>query len=130
MDESALIDAYLWQTFSFGNVSGLSPAQGLCLVLQHVRDSESCAVEYEDVTPALENTHFVETSSAGQSCRSEPFQALALSVYGTITTPSESTVVETRYLDAVRISLRLGAAATARIDAAVMVLNTPEVSGP
>ncbi len=130
MYESDLTDTYLWQEFTFSNVSGLAPSQGMCLVLQFVSaDSHSCNVQYQSYGAWMFGTNLVRTASAGSSWISETDQSMLFHVYGTVTTPGSPETVNVYSLRGVDITLRVQDQPTASVQTSVEVLNGPEVTG-
>ena len=128
MYESSLMSSFLWYTFSFTSVAGLSPGQGLCLVLKTTSTDGSCRVEYASGGVSLPNAGYLEY---GGSWTVNTDYALQFYVYGTITTSSgEPEVVNVYDLTRVGIKLRIGADARTRVQTAAQVLNAPEVTGP
>ena len=127
MYESSLTTSFVWQEFSFSNVAGLSPSQGLCLVLEHVSDAHSCMVEYQGGSVSLPNAGLLEYNGSWTLTTDKD---LNFYIYGTVTTTGEPTVVELKHLTGVRISIRLGEDPSSRVETGVQVLNIPEVAAP
>jgi type II secretory pathway pseudopilin PulG len=127
MYESSLLDGYLWQEFSFSNTSGLSPTQGLTLVLTMItRDTHLADVQYDVGGGA----GLLVTTNAGSSWTYDAGKAMLYYIYGTVTTETTPDPVTREWLDAVGITLRVGDASSARVDTAVQILNRPEVTAP
>jgi len=126
MPESTLGAAYLWQTFSFGTVSGLSPAQGLCLVLAlSTSDAHLADVQYN----APGGSNRLTTSNAGSSWTKDAANSMIYYVYGTATTSTLPAAITRSWLRRVNIIVRAGADAALRVETAARVLNEPEVTG-
>lgn len=119
-----------WEPFTFNLVSGLSPNDGLCLVLQHVSDKHSAQVVYQASGAFIPNATLVTSADQGVTWSSNSFGALQLYVYGTYMTPD--TTVAPGPLKVVYISLEsqgAGAAVAMRLDSAVVCLNRPSMGG-
>ena len=126
--ESGLLGTYEWQEFSYTSVGGISPSQGLCLVLRFVSaDVHSCDILYRDRRTILSNGAFVSTTNAGSTWTKNTAKGLSFYIYGTITAYGEPQMVDVYYLTGVRVALRLGAGAGSRVETGVQVLNKPEV---
>lgn len=129
--ESLLGNSPSWQEFTFTNVSGLSPSEGLCLVVTPAPENtnvDPCILRYNSAG----GSGILTTYDGGLSWTNDAGQAMAYYVYGTITTgdgPLEP-VAESFFLIGVEIGLRVGPDASTRVETAVQVLNAPEVAGP
>jgi len=131
MLESSLTATPWWQQFSFSTASGLSPSQGMCLVVAFASttgDADTANIR-KSGGGALSNSNFVKTSNAGSSW-SATTESLLYYVYGTITAPTAPVVTQQYYVTRVRIKLRTGSNADARAETFVQILNEPEVTGP
>jgi len=126
MMESLLGDTHLWQEFSFSAATGLSPSQGLCLVVRWISDTTPCDVQRGPAGSATVDYNVVSTTSAGASWSSGT-EALPFQVFGTVTTPSTPAAVNLEQVSGVRIRLRVGNDANAGLDAGVQILNQPEL---
>ncbi len=126
MFESSLTNVYSGVEFSFGNVTGLSPGQGLCLVLQHVSDTVSASIRFE----TTKGLGLVETNDGGSSWTYASVGSLHYEVYGTVTTSGPPPEPVTRPLRAVDISLTAGAGSPTRVETTVRTLNEPELPAP
>ena len=125
MEEAGLGEAYLWQEFAFSNASGLSPTQGLTLVLAMIKkDTHLADIQYD----AGGGEDMLTTSNAGSSW-TQHHHSMLYYVYGTVTTTTTPDPVVREWLDAVGITLRVGEESSARVDTAVQILNQPEVTG-
>jgi len=128
MPEANLDDVlYLWQEFPFSNVSGLSPTQGLCLVLaMDTRDRQLADIQYD----GSGGSGRCSTSTAGSLWISHSGSSMLYNVYGTVTTVSTPDPVTREWLRSVDIALRVGSDAATRVATATSVLNEPEVTVP
>ncbi|MCK4661091.1 MAG: prepilin-type N-terminal cleavage/methylation domain-containing protein [Phycisphaerae bacterium] len=124
MPESILTDGYLWKEFSFSNVSGLSPDEGLCLVLQHFGASnKSATIQYENVG----GSGRLETTDGGTSWSFDDDKSMYYCIYGTYMSPGPPQTASRQYVTGVRVAIQAGDQTSARLDTAVRMLNTPEV---
>ncbi len=126
MLESTLSEFYAWQEFTFSNAAGLSPNQGLCLVLKWVNDAHSANIQHDTAGGSGELT----TNDGGLPMTYQNGQSMLYRVYGTITTPDPPETVDHYFLTRIGMALRVGADTASRIDTAVGILNAPEVSAP
>jgi len=125
MYESNLGESYLWQEFSFSNVSGLSPTQGLCLVLAlNKKDAHLADIQYDNGG----GSGLLTTSDGGGSWVHDGSRSMMYYVYGTATTVTTPDPVTRAWLRQVGITLRAGADASARVETAAQVLNEPELT--
>jgi prepilin-type N-terminal cleavage/methylation domain-containing protein len=126
--EATLDSNYNWRDYAMTQVFGLSPKEGLCLVLEHVSGSESCEVRYQSGGIALPDHGLLESSNEGASWLLTSDKGLHFEVKGKYTTPGGPPIeVTRRYLTSVRMSLRTGSDAEASIHTGIPLLNTPEV---
>jgi type II secretory pathway pseudopilin PulG len=126
MYESALDPSYLWEEFSFASVSGLSPTQGLCLVLAlNKKEAHLADVRYDDGA----GSGLLTTTDAGSNWNYNSGKAMLYYVYGTVTTTSQPDPLVRQWLRSVGIKLRVGSETSSRIESAVEILNEPEVTG-
>lgn len=124
VNESSLPSSATWLEFPFSSVSGLGPNDGVCLVLQHGSGGgNSATVRFEDNIGAGR----VTTSNAGSTWTYDTGKSLYYYAYGRFTTVGPLQTAVRRYVTGVRVALRYGADATARLDAAARCLNSPEV---
>jgi len=126
MYESALDPSYLWEEFSFASASGLSPTQGLCLVLaMNKKDTHLADVQYDSGA----GSGLLLTTNGGGSWTNYGSMSMLYYVYGTVTTTSLPDPVTRQWVRSVGITLRVGPAPSTRVETAVQVLNMPEVTG-
>jgi hypothetical protein len=126
--ESTLLSGYLEQEFQFSGTEGLSPEQGLNIVVRWIANGTSCKLWGRDKNVTASNTGLWKSTDWGASWVSLPGQSLLFTVYGTVTTAGEPQVQSTYYLDGIAVSLRAGDDGQSRIHAGVRILNRPEVS--
>jgi hypothetical protein len=127
MYESSLGVEYLWEEFSFSSVSGLSPAQGLCLVLaMNKKDANLADIQYD----LASGTGLLTTSDAGKTWLGNAGQSMLYYVYGTATTLTTPDPITREWVRSVGIKLRAGADSAAAVETATQVLNEPEVTAP
>ncbi len=123
-----------WTEVAFSGASGLSPDQGLCLVLKWESDpyyyANSCAVHYQTSGASPSGSHMVKTTDGGSSWTTPVGESMLFKVYGTVTTPEGTWWGETTKVDWIRVSFRVGGDLVDRLDVAVQMLNRPEVSVP
>ena len=130
LKDASDFDCYVAE-FSFSNVSGLSPTEGLCLVLEFVSaDHHSCKVRFQDKNAILPSAAFLQTEDAGSTWNPYTDQALLFYVYGTVTTPGEPTTVDVSYVTGVRVSIRVDQDTAYTVDTGVQTANAPEVIDP
>ena len=123
MLESDLIPDYTWQEFSFANVSGLAPGQGLCLVLEHVRDRAAANVRFDGAS----GPGYLETGDGGSSWDYYATRAMHYNVYGTSSAPGPPQTATRRYVTGVHMSLQISDNPALRIVTAAPTYNMPEV---
>ena len=104
--EATLLDTYLRQEFTFSSVSGLSPDQGLCLVVRCLTGSYPAWIRGQDENVSTPNSCLVRTTNAGDSWWACTDESLLFTVYGTVTTSGQPQIQSTYTLEAVRITLR------------------------
>ena len=127
MDERNLAESYLWEEFPFSSVGGMRPSQGLCLVLALIKDDAHLAdVQYDDAGGAGRLT----TASGGSSWSSDDSKAMVYAIYGTVTSNTQPDPVTREWLRAVGVKLCVGPDSSASVQAAVQILNAPEVTAP
>jgi hypothetical protein len=126
MYEDALGASYLWEEFSFASVSGLSPSQGLCLVLAvQKKDPHLADIQYDDASGSGRLT----TTDKGTNWNYDAGKSMLYYVYGTVTTLGPPEAVTRQWLLSAGIKLRVGPDPSTRVETEVQVLNVPEVTG-
>jgi hypothetical protein len=125
--EVTLSDEYTWREFSFGSVSGMTPSQGICIVLQRVSDQESCDVQGAGPGAATGAHSMAQGSGSSWSATTE---SLAFEAFGTVTSSTAPEMAELFYLTGARIKLRVGDDPATGVETGVRVFNEPEVAGP
>jgi hypothetical protein len=127
--ENSLDSSYAISESSFSSATGLAPNGGACIVFRWVNDADACDVLNKTLTLALLGGHkFISTSNAGTSWSGNAFRVMPLIVYGRSATKDPDQYKY--YLQSVRLNLRAGADATARVCSSARILATPEVSAP
>jgi hypothetical protein len=127
LDESTLSSSNTWTTFTYAKAGGFRPGDGLCLTLEWVSDSDSCAVSYVSGTGAAPAANLV-ASSDGVAWSAVTTDDLVYYVYGTYSTPAPVTYTYT--LTNVRCALRVGGDPNARCGTTARLVNEPPVLGP
>jgi prepilin-type N-terminal cleavage/methylation domain-containing protein len=126
--ESSLTADFTRQEFSFSNVLGLSPDQGICLVFRWMQGPGTvCVLQGQDQNNKPENGNLVESTDQGASWPSYTNRTLLYEIYGTVTTPG-TPVEQTYYLRTVNIRLRAGDNQQSAVYTAANTLNKPEVT--
>lgn len=132
---STLPTDYTLLDFAFSDVTISNPGKEYVIVVKGtVADAADIQYYYSPDAPADDPT-MVYTTDGGSSwgpkknarkCNDMPFY-----FYGTYTTEStEPVTVERYFVRRVDLTLRIGADASAHVDAAIDVLNNPEVASP
>jgi prepilin-type N-terminal cleavage/methylation domain-containing protein len=126
--ESALLNGYREQEFAFTLASGLSPTEGLCLVVKWVADASACQLQGVNANGSTSDSFLVKSSDKGVSWSAPTGASLLYTVYGTVTTTGQPQVQNTYYLNRVTIRLRAGTDTQTTLRSAVRLLNKPEVT--
>ncbi len=126
--ESTLLSSYLEQEFPFSGVQGLSPEQGLSIVVKWISNGTACKLWGQDKNVTTANTGLCTSSNRGVTWVSLPGQSLLFTVYGRVTTAGEPQVQSAYYVDRVTVSLRAGDNGQSTIHTGVRILNRPEVN--
>lgn len=126
--ESTLLSGYLEQEFQFSGTEGLSPEQGLNIVVKWTSNGTACKLWGRDKNVTATNTGLGRSSDWGASWVSLPGQSLLFTVHGTVTTAGEPQVQSTYYLDGITVGLRAGDDSQSSVHTGVRILNRPEVS--
>jgi len=126
--ESTLLEGYSAREFTFSSAGGLSPQQGLCLVVQWVANGTACKVQGQDKDVMGPNNDLAKSANRGASWSLLTNQSLFFSVYGTIATASDPQVQETHYLGGTNVTLRVGNDTQATVQTGVRLLNRPEAN--
>ncbi len=128
LDENMLTGSYTWQESSFANASGLSPSQGLCLVIKHAAGTEACEILIQDDHFYSSRTNLIKTTNGGVSWTAPSEQSMLFRVYGTVTTTGEPDIQNTYYIRGVRIKLSVSDGAGESVSTGVKILNKPEIT--
>ncbi|MBN2129397.1 MAG: hypothetical protein JW741_07865, partial [Sedimentisphaerales bacterium] len=126
--ESALLAGYSAQEFTFSSAGGLSPQQGLCIVVRWVANGTACKVQGQDKNVMGANNDLAKSTDRGASWSLLTSQSLFFSVYGTVATAGDPQIQETHYLGGTDVTLRVGSDAQATVQTGVQLLNRPEAS--
>jgi len=126
--ESTLLSSYLEQEFLFSGVQGLSPEQGLSIVVKWIAKGTACKLWGRNKNVTTTNAGLCWSSNRGVTWVPLPGQSFLFTVYGTVTTAGEPQVQSTYHVDGVRVSLRAGDNGQSTIHTGVRILNRPEVS--
>jgi hypothetical protein len=127
LDESTLTNNSTWTSFTYANAGALRPADGLCVTLEWMSDSDSCGVEYVSGSGGAAAANLV-SSGDGLTWSAVTTDDLVYYVYGTYSTPAP--VTYTYRLTNVRCALRVGADPYARCGTSARMVNEPSVAGP
>lgn len=129
LQESTLPSSYGWIDSYFTGRTNLDPSAGACVVFRWIKDTDSCDVLAKTVTLALVGgAKLVSTSNSGSSWSGNVLAAMPLYVYGVSATQDADTY--TYSLTGVRVSLRTGSDAAARVVLTAPVAGQPQVAGP
>lgn len=124
--ESSLVGSYKLTSIGFSSCPYVSPAVGLCLVVQWQANGTSCVAQGWG-SSAL-NSNEVSTTNGGTSWQAPSSSALKYYIYGTVQTANPTAY---QYLlTGIRCTLRLGSGANSRLNTTIRVLNEPAVTGP
>jgi len=126
MLETSLSSTYRWQEFSFGTVSGLSPTEGLCLVLaRQVNDLQLADIQFNDAAGSGRLT----TTDAGAFWTNDAAQSMLYAVYGTATIPDPNPPPAEQPLRSVTARIQLGADVSTQVQTEIQLHNAPDISG-
>jgi prepilin-type N-terminal cleavage/methylation domain-containing protein len=125
--ESTLLETYAAQEFSFSNAAGLSPEQGLCIVVKWTANGTACKVHGQDKNMMGPRNDLAKSSNRGASWSLLTDQSLLFSVYGTVSTAGEPDIQDTYHLGGADVTLRMGGDAQSTVQTSVRLLNRPEV---
>jgi prepilin-type N-terminal cleavage/methylation domain-containing protein len=125
--ESTLLPTYLDQEFTFSTVAGLSPMQGLCIVIKWVANGTVCKVRARNGNVSVLNIGLIRSTDGGLTWAALSNQSLLFAVYGTVTTSTAPQVQNTYYLEGAEIRLQTGGDSQALVQTGVQLLNRPEV---
>jgi prepilin-type N-terminal cleavage/methylation domain-containing protein len=126
--ESSLLGGYQEQEFAFTQAGGLSPTQGLCLVVKWIADSVACQLWGFNANASTSDSFMVKSTDGGASWTAPAGMSLLYTVYGTVTTLGPPQIQNTYYLMRVNIRLRAGTDTQTTLQSAVRLLNKPEVT--
>jgi len=120
---------YLLKELTYTQVSGLSPQQGLCLVLRWISgDDAACKFLGQDQGVTAPNLALLTSTDKAVSWSLRSGESLLFAVYGTVTTDGTPQIHNTYYLNGVGIRLRTGTDNQATVQTGVRILNRPEVT--
>jgi prepilin-type N-terminal cleavage/methylation domain-containing protein len=121
---------YLLQEFTFTEAGGLSPQQGVCLVVRHASGAEACKVLVHEQGAWGSSPRLVRTTNGGLTWSQPGDEWLLFGAYGTVTTAGEPEIHSTYRVRQVDLSVRAQHADAPVIHAGVEPLNAPEVTAP
>ncbi|MBI1338256.1 MAG: prepilin-type N-terminal cleavage/methylation domain-containing protein [Phycisphaera sp.] len=129
LDEQTLLGSVLsllsygWQQATFNTVPALTPDTPLTIVWQPSGLVNSASI----LTDTNTGSGLVTTSNSGSSWSYQSNQSVVCEVYGRITTPGASQLIERRYLKSVTLEMRTGGSDLTRTRTTVHTYNTPEL---
>ncbi len=126
--ESTLLPGHLEQEFTFSNAAGLTPQQGLCLVVKWIANGTACSVRGRSAGVVETNLIAIKSTDSGASWVTLPSHSLLFAVYGSVTTAGSPQIATTYHLEGVEIRLRAGGDSQAVVQTAVHTCNRPEVT--
>ncbi len=126
--ESALLTTYTNHEFAFSTVGGLSPQQGLCLVIKWAANGTACRVRGRNSGVTASNIALVKTTNRGATWTTLVGQSLFFTVYGTATTAGTPQTQNTYSLGGVELRLRAGSDPQSVVQTGIKALNRPEVT--
>ncbi|MBN2316802.1 MAG: prepilin-type N-terminal cleavage/methylation domain-containing protein [Sedimentisphaerales bacterium] len=127
LPEVTLLDTYLKQEFTFSNVSGLSPNQGLYLVITCLSGSYPARIRGQNKCVNKPNIMLACTTNYGDSWWTFNDDSLLFAVYGTVTTSGQPQIQNTYTLESVGITLRTGDNEQTTISAGIKTPDKPKV---
>jgi hypothetical protein len=127
LPEVTLLDTYLKQEFTFSNVSGLSPDQGLYLVIICLSGSYPARIRGQYKCVNESNIMLACTTNYGDSWWTFYDDSFLFSVYGTVTTSGQPQIQNTYTLESVGMSLRTGDNKQTTISTGLKTPDKPKV---
>lgn len=125
--ESSLLVSYQEQDFAFTQAGGLSPTQGLCIVIKWISGDVACQLWGVSSNGSTSDSFLVKSTDGGASWTAPSGKSLLYTVYGTVTTSGTPQILNTYYLTRASIRLRAGTDTATTLQSAVRLLNKPEV---
>ena len=123
VQEANLTAYYEWVEVWFDDVAGLSPGQGLAMVLAHPGVGGACARVLYDTS----GWGRLKSASAGGSWAYNSGKCMHYYIYGKVSTPGADQAAARQHVTGVRMAVRAGDDGAARVDTAVETVNAPEV---
>ncbi len=118
--ESTLSGSYVWREFNFSSVTGISPSDGLCVVVQWVSDGKSASVLGDDGSGA----GLLKTGNQGLTWTIDNTnKSLVYYVYGTYTYPVPQPPI--KRIRTITMALNVGETPKTRVRTAVNLLKQP-----
>ncbi len=125
--ESSFLAGYSEQEFSFLTVTGLSPTQGLCIVVKWISDLIACQLRGYHEGASATDSFLVKTTDGGATWSAPAGCGLKYTVYGTVTTVGMPPVQNACCLHRISIRLRTGTDSQATVQCGVRMLNNVEM---
>ena len=116
--------SFAWEPVTFANVSGLSPNQGHCLVLEWLKKEPAVWIQHET---AVGSGGRLRTTNSGATWDDHSPESMFYKIYGTYMSPGPPIPITREYLTGVDASMQIGDSGYSRIDTGVNLLNTPEL---
>lgn len=117
---SGLLASYGWLQYSFSTIDRLAPAAGICLVLQGVTGTPDSVLVESNTLSGL-----VLTTNSGSTWRYVGGKGMVSQLFGKLTRSSGTQLATSKYLSALTITLRGGAATNPAITTTAPLLNRP-----
>lgn len=124
--EAALTTDYNWRDFTFINSPEVSPGTGLCIVLQQVKDTVPCTLQYRQSGASGAATGLLQSYFGGLLWMPVSGQSLLIRAYGTVTTVGNAPASNLSQVSQVNAKLQVGDA-TSTLESQIPILNRPEV---
>jgi prepilin-type N-terminal cleavage/methylation domain-containing protein len=118
--ESWLEWSYIWYEFDFDDLTGLDPADRICLALESQTDAAA------DVSVDSSGTGAFLTVDSDVTWTAQPY-AMRHFVYGKVSAPSALRTFTREHVRAVRVALQADADPDSLVETTIETLNQPEV---
>lgn len=122
--ETSLAAGLSWESFDFSLVAGITPDQGLCLVVADWQTGADQAIlEYD----ASAGSGILRTATGDAGWVIDKARNLLYTITGTYLTPTPNATATHDYVQAVRVTLRSGDYSGNVVTTTVETLNRPEI---
>jgi hypothetical protein len=115
-----LLSSFAWRQFSFSGIDRLSPAAGVCLMVEGASGGTNSMIVETNSLPGL-----IQSTDGGSTWSYISNKGMVSQLFGKLTRSTTTQLATTKYLSALSITLRAGPSTNPAVTSTAQVLNQP-----